>query len=109
MSALIFLAAVTLIGLVTRTLALDRRMWPVIFGLGVAAILAPTNIMGGAFVHARLPAVIGCLLIAGLNDNAHRTIKIVAGLKMIQRYLKDIQSKTDSEIAKLETNIKKTR
>ncbi|MDH3277566.1 MAG: pyridoxal phosphate-dependent aminotransferase [Nitrosopumilus sp.] len=41
-----------------------------------------------------------------VNNNAP---KIVAGLKMIQRYLKDIQSKTDSEIAKLETNIKKTR
>lgn len=78
--ALLFVAVIGGIGLLTRTVAIDRRMWPVLLGLGLAALLVPVKILGGAFLDIRLPAVIGCLGVASMNVRISRAPQITIGV-----------------------------
>ncbi len=81
-AALLFVAIIFGLGLLTRTITIDRRMWPVLLGLGVAAFLCPTHLLTGAHVHIRLPAVIGCLAIASSEWAVGRVVRAVAGLTL---------------------------
>lgn len=79
-AALLFVATIFGLGLLTRTITIDRRMWPVLGGLGLAAFLSPTHLLTGAYVHIRLPAVIGCLAIASSEWAVGHSVRAVAGL-----------------------------
>lgn len=76
--AVVFILLVGAAGLATRKIAIDRRMWPVLIGLGIAALLAPIKMMGGEFVDIRLPAIIGALGLASLSIRAGRPLQLIA-------------------------------
>jgi hypothetical protein len=65
------------IGLLARKLVIDRRMWVVLAGLGLAVLLSPHSMFGGNIVQVRLPAVLGCLGVGSLQDRVSRWTKII--------------------------------
>ena len=77
--ALAFILLAGGVGLVTRKIAIDRRMWPILIGLSVAAVIAPVRMIGAAFVEIRLPPIIGALGIGSLWEHAGRLPKLVFG------------------------------
>lgn len=77
--ALVFILLAGALGLATRKIVIDRRMWPILLGLGVGALIAPVSILGGAYVHIRLPPIIGCLGIASLKVRAGQLTKALFG------------------------------